>query len=171
MFFKVWRCRGGGSRRFPVGSRTVCKFRRRRTGCRGQWRAHAQTYPKTRQIYIFSTYAPRESLFFLNITLTFSSQFVNFGLFGDNRRKGFCPCFINIFSIPCIFLHLRPLRNIRKIRNLRNLRNLRKIRNPPEPLENPEPPENPDHPEPSGTSGASALQFPPLTLRQTAAAS
>ena len=137
-----------------MGSRTVRKFRRRRTRCRGQWRAHAHTYPKTRQIYIFSTYAPRESLFFLNITLTFSSQFVNFGLFGDNRRKGFCPCFINIFSISCIFLHLRPLRNIREIRNLRKIRNLR---NPPEPSGTSAPPE------PSGTSGTSAP--PPFISR------
>lgn len=130
----------GGSRRFPVGSRTVRKFRRRRTRCRGTMHTYmcTYTYPKTRQIYIFSTYAPRESLFFLNITLTFSSQFVNFGLFGDNRRKGFCPCFINIFSISCIFLHLRPLRNIRKIRNppeppdpSGTLRNFRNIRPPP----------------------------------------
>ena len=121
-----------------MGNRTVRKFRRRRTGCRGTMHTYmcTYTYPKTRQIYIFSTYAPRESLFFLNITLTFSSQFVNFGLFGDNRRKGFCPCFINIFSISCIFLHLRPLRNLRKIRNLRN------------PPDHPEPPELPEPPEP-----------------------
>lgn len=124
-----------------MGNRTVRKFRRRRTGCRGTMHTYmcTYTYPKTRQIYIFSTYAPRESLFFLNITLTFSSQFVNFGLFGDNRRKGFCPCFINIFSISCIFLHLRPLRNIRTIRTLRNLRNFRKIQNHPEPPPPPPP--------------------------------
>ncbi len=159
-----------------MGNRTVRKFRRRRTGCRGTMHTYmcTYTYPKTRQIYIFSTYAPRESLFFLNITLTFSSQFVNFGLFGDNRRKGFCPCFINIFSISCIFLHLRPLRNIRNLRNLRKIRNLRNPPENPDHPDPPEPPELPENPEPSGASASSAslhLHLPPFTLRQTAAAS
>lgn len=162
MFFKVWRCRG--EQEISSGEPDCPQVPETPYGVSGTMVRtcanipHAQTYPKTRQIYIFSTYAPRESLFFLNITLTFSSQFVNFGLFGDNRRKGFCPCFINIFSISCIFLHLRPLRNIRNLRKIRNLRN---------------PPDHPEPPEPSGPSGASAppLHFPPLTLRQTAAAS
>ena len=89
MFF-IFGGNGGGERgrRLPASRRTRA----------GECRAHAYIYtcimheytcPKTRQIYIFSAYAPRDSLLFLNITLAFSSQNANFGRFSGNRQSVF----------------------------------------------------------------------------------